>query len=345
MLGIIIGISSVVSAIAVGEGARQSILDKISQLGTSTMEIRPGLGWDKPRPDFERSLTIDDVEMLAKQPYIDAISPQINKYISIIRGGKQVMTSLSGVSEDYFHVQGVTLLSGNALTRHDLDEREPVVIIDAELAKTLFLDDEQPLGAIVQIGGTPFRVSGVAVKKGAFMGGRLNAWVPYTSLQERLAGDAPLESISLRVVDGYALAQAQKDVELQLEMFHGRRDFFTQTNDQMTQTIQQASDSMQLLITAIAGISLLVGGVGVMNIMLVSVTERTHEIGIRLSVGARPLDIMRQFLIEAMVICTLGGWSASPSRCWRALCSPGLPTSSPCSLPGRRLRWPAVSLR
>ncbi|VTP66469.1 Macrolide export ATP-binding/permease protein MacB [Serratia rubidaea] len=139
------------------------------------------------------------------------------------------------------------------------------------------------------------------------MGGRLNAWVPYTSLQERLAGDAPLESISLRVVDGYALAQAQKDVELQLEMFHGRRDFFTQTNDQMTQTIQQASDSMQLLITAIAGISLLVGGVGVMNIMLVSVTERTHEIGIRLSVGARPLDIMRQFLIEAMVICTLGG--------------------------------------
>lgn len=307
MLGIIIGISSVVSAIAVGEGARQSILEKISQLGTSSLEIRPGLGWDKPRPDFERSLTIEDVEMLAKQPYIDGISPLINKYIRIIRGGKEVMVSLSGISGDYFHVQGVTLVSGNALTERDLEEREPVVVIDAELAKTLFPDGEQPLGAIVQIGGTPFRVSGIATKKGPFMGGRLNAWMPYTSLQVRLAGDAPLESISLRVADGYPLARAQKDVEQQLEVFHGRRDFFTQSNDQMTQTIQQASDSMQLLITAIAGISLLVGGVGVMNIMLVSVTERTHEIGIRLSVGARPVDIMRQFLIEAMVICTLGG--------------------------------------
>lgn len=122
-----------------------------------------------------------------------------------------------------------------------------------------------------------------------------------------MSGDKPLASITLRVAEGYAIANVQEKVEKLLEREHGQRDFFTMTNDQMTKAIQSASDSMTLLITAIAGISLLVGGVGVMNIMLVSVTERTHEIGIRLSVGARPGDIMRQFIIEAMVICSLGG--------------------------------------
>lgn len=308
MLGIIIGISSVVSSMAVGEGARQNILSQISQLGTSTIEIQPGLGWDQPRPDFERSLTLDDVALLGKQPYIDSLSPVVSKTVRAIRGGKQVLVSLSGVSNGFFRVQGLHFIVGNRFTPRDLDDREPVVIIDPNISSTLFGEGQDPLDAIIQLSGVPFRVIGVADKKGPkYIGEQLAAWIPYTSLLERMSGDTPLQSITLRIVDGYPIEVAQQQVEQLLDSAHDKRDFFTMTNDQLTKTLRKTSESMTLLITAIAGISLLVGGVGVMNIMLVSVTERTHEIGIRLSVGARPVDIMRQFLIEAMVICTLGG--------------------------------------
>ncbi len=308
MLGIIIGISSVVSSMAVGEGARQSILSQISQLGSSSVEIRPGLGWDKLRPDFERALTLDDVDLLGKQSYIDSLSPVVNKTVMAIRGGKQVVVSLSGVSNGFFRVQGLNFVSGNRFTSGDLDEREPVVIIDPNVRSTLFPNGQDPLGEIIQLSGVPYRVIGVAEKKGPkYVGEQPGAWIPYTSLLERMSGDTPLQSITLRIADDYPIDTAQRNVEQLLESTHGKRDFFTMTNDQMTKTIRKTSESMTLLITAIAGISLLVGGVGVMNIMLVSVTERTHEIGIRLSVGARPADIMRQFLIEAMVICALGG--------------------------------------
>lgn len=308
MLGIIIGISSVVSSMAVGEGARQSILSQISQLGTSTIEIQPGLGWDKPRPDFERSLTLDDVDLLAKQPYIDSLSPVVSKTVMAVRGGKQVLVSLSGVSNGFFRVQGLNFVAGNRFTPRDLDDREPVAIIDPNVRSTLFPDAQDPLGEIIQLSGVPYRVIGVADKKGPkYIGEMLGAWIPYTSLLERMSGDTPLQSITVRIAEDYPIDVAQQNVEQLLDSAHTKRDFFTMTNDQLTKTIRKTSESMTLLITAIAGISLLVGGVGVMNIMLVSVTERTHEIGIRISVGARPADIMRQFLIEAMVICTVGG--------------------------------------
>ncbi len=308
MLGIIIGIASVVTSVAAGEGARQSILAEISQLGTSTIEIRPGSGWDTPRPDYERSLKLSDVDDLATLPYVDSLSPVVSKFTRTIRGAKSVMVSLSGVSHGYFRVQGFRFIQGNGFTQADVDESEPVVIIDPELAKTLFGVEEEVKGKIIQIGGVPFRVLGVAERKGhQFSGSLPSAWMPYTALLSRMSGDMPIEAIALRVVEGYPLQKAQTAIEARLDRLHGQRDFFTVTNDQMTRAMQKASASMRLLITAIAGISLLVGGVGVMNIMLVSVTERTHEIGIRLSVGARPGDIMLQFLIEAMTICVLGG--------------------------------------
>lgn len=308
MLGIIIGIASVVSSIAVGEGARQQILKEISALGTSTLEIRPGLGWDKPRPDFERSLRLEDLSLLAKAPYVDSLSPTVKKFSRVIHGGKEVMVSITGVSDAFFRVQGLDFQAGYGFTQRDLDRREAVVILDAELAKTLFTSVHRAVGEIVQIAGVPFRVGGVAKPKGArSSGGMPAAWLPYTSLLVRMSGEMPLEAILLRVKDGFPLVEAQRDAEQRLELQHGRRDFFIVSDDEMTRAVEKASASMRLLITAIAGISLLVGGVGVMNIMLVSVTERTNEIGIRLSVGTRPGDIMRQFLVEAVVICTLGG--------------------------------------
>lgn len=307
MLGIIIGISSVVSSMAVGEGARQEILSEISQLGTSTLDIRPGLGWDKPRPDLERSLTQADVELLSQQPYVDSLSPVVSKMVSAVRGEKKVMVNLAGVGSGFFQAEGLNFINGEGFNPSHVSRREPVVILQPELSDTLFAGGQNPIGEIVQLDGIPLRVVGVAKRGGMQFGGLLSAWMPYTSLTERISGDIPLESITLRVRDGYELNAAQRQVEVLLDQAHRQRDFFILSNDEMSKAIQKTSDSMTLLITAIAAISLLVGGVGVMNIMLVSVTERTHEIGIRLSVGARQSDIMLQFLIEAVVICTLGG--------------------------------------
>lgn len=307
MLGIIIGIAAVVSSMAIGEGTRQNIINQISELGTSTLEIRPGLGWEKPRPDFERSLSLRDVTRLATLPYVDSVSPVASAQVLAVRDGKQVQLPVMGVGSGYFRTQGIRLISGSAFNRQDLDDREPVAVIDTQLKKTLFPSRQDPVGEILQLAGIPYRVIGVAERRGSNYGGQPLAWLAYTSLNGRITGDMPLESIVLRVREGFPLVDAQRDVTQRLMLEHGRRDFFTLTDDQMTQTIQRASESMSLLITAIAGISLLVGGVGVMNIMLVSVTERTHEIGIRLAVGARERDIMRQFLIEAVVICSLGG--------------------------------------
>ncbi|QUY47821.1 ABC transporter permease [Serratia plymuthica] len=308
MLGIIIGIAAVVSSIAIGEGARRNILDEISRLGTSTLEIRPGLGWEKTRPDFERSLSLRDVTLLSTLPYVDSVSPVASAQVLAVREGKQVQLPVMGVGSGYFRTQGIRLISGSIFTPQDLDEREPVAIIDTQLRQALFSPQQDPAGEVVQLAGIPHRVIGVAERKGAnYAGAQPLAWLPYTSLKGRIAGDTPLESIVLRVSEGLSLTNAQRDVTQRLMLEHGRRDFFTLTDDQMTKAIQSASDSMTWLITAIAGISLLVGGVGVMNIMLVSVTERTHEIGIRLAVGAREKDIQRQFLVEAVVICSLGG--------------------------------------
>jgi macrolide transport system ATP-binding/permease protein len=190
----------------------------------------------------------------------------------------------------------------------DVAEGEPVLILDETGRDTLFPGGENPLDEIVQIGGAPWRVIGVATRPGPkVVGGFMTAWVPHTSLQQRLTGEKPLESLILRFQPPLEPHEAAQRAERHLLREHGRKDFFIQTDDQLANALQKTSDSMSLLITAIAAISLLVGGVGVMNIMLVSVTERTHEIGIRLSVGARPSDIMNQFLIEAVMICALGG--------------------------------------
>lgn len=307
MLGIIIGISSVVSSMAVGEGARQQILSEINQLGTSTLDIRPGLGWDKPRADLERSLTQSDVVLLSEQPYVDAMSPVISKMATVVHGDKKVIINLIGVSDGYFRAQGLNLINGEELSQSYISKNEPVIILQPELSKTLFPDRDNPIDEIVQLDGIPLRIIGIAKRSGMQFSGLLNAWMPYTSLISRISGDMPLESITVRINEGYDLDIVQHKVEELLDQSHGQRDFFILSNNEMNKVIQKTSDSMTLLITAIAAISLLVGGVGVMNIMLVSVTERTHEIGIRLSVGARQSDIMLQFLIEAVVICIFGG--------------------------------------
>ncbi|QMI06725.1 ABC transporter permease [Citrobacter sp. RHB25-C09] len=308
MLGIIIGIASVVSSMAVGEGARQAIMSEIGKLGSTTLEIRPGTGWGSKRPDMERALSMDDVRSLQALPWIMGVSPVVSSTTVALRRGLDSSMMLSGVSQDFFSLQGLRFVQGNGFTVRDVAEGEPVLILDETGRDTLFPGGENPLGEIVQIAGAPWRVIGIASRPGPkVVGGFMAAWVPHTSLQQRITGEKPLESLILRFHEPLEPHEAAQKAERHLLREHGKKDFFIQTDDQLANALQKTSDSMSLLITAIAGISLLVGGVGVMNIMLVSVTERTHEIGIRLSVGARPVDIMNQFLIEAVMICAFGG--------------------------------------
>ncbi|MCZ4675937.1 ATP-binding cassette domain-containing protein [Citrobacter sedlakii] len=308
MLGIIIGIASVVSSMAVGEGARQAIMSEIGKLGSTTLEIRPGTGWGSKRPDMERALSLDDVRSLQALPWIMGVSPVVSSTTLAVRKGLDSSLMLSGVSQDFFSLQGLRFVEGNGFTARDVAEGEPVLILDETGRDTLFPGGENALGEIVQIAGAPWRVIGVASRPGPkVVGGFMAAWAPHTALQQRLTGEKPLESLIARFQPTLEPHDAAQRAERHLLREHGRKDFFIQTDDQLANALQKTSDSMSLLITAIAAISLLVGGVGVMNIMLVSVTERTHEIGIRLSVGARPSDIMNQFLIEAVMICALGG--------------------------------------
>lgn len=307
MLGIIIGVASVMISMAVGEGVKQKIIHDISELGSKTLSVRSGLGWDNPRPDFAESLTLVDAELLSQQPYATRVTPIFTQSIAAVIKGNAMFFDLSGVNENYIAIHGMKILSGREFNQRDIEAREPVVIIDSGTAKTLFPGNKNPAGEIIQLSGAPFVVIGVAEPKGIkFAGGGLKAWVPYTSLRERLTGRLAIDSIELQAKNGVTLPEAQRKTEQMLSEAHGRRDFFTYTDDMMLEAVQKTSDSMTLLIAAIATISLVVGGVGVMNIMLVSVTERTHEIGIRLAVGARETDIMQQFLVESVVICLTG---------------------------------------
>lgn len=308
MLGIVIGISSVVSCIALGEGTQKNILRQISQLGTHTLEIRPGLGWDTDRPDLENSLSLQDVEQLSKFRTVDSISPVITQDVSISYNGAPVSASLSGVSNSFFRVKGMRVNTGHYFSQKDIDRQIASVVINNEIKNILFNPNEKPVGKIIQVNGIPFRVDGIiGTESSGLSQNNPELWMPYTSLIGRLSGEKSIESILLRLNDRFDSAQTQKRIENFLIKLHGRRDFFIQSNEQITRAIREASDSMTFLITAIAAISLIVGGVGVMNIMLVSVIERTHEIGIRLSVGARPSDIMQQFMIESILICVTGG--------------------------------------
>lgn len=308
MLGIIIGISSVVASIAVGEGAKRSIMDEIGKLGKTTLEVRPGLGWGTNRPDLERALSIDDVNSLAKLSWVKNISPVIGISAIGIYQGRDATIMLNGVSDSYLAGQGINVTQGDRFHQLDVANKEPVLILDESSSHILFGPNGDPLNQLVQINGTPWRIIGLAKKAGPKMlNNVIIAWAPYTSVSQRITGDKPFDSISVNFDEVLALEQATSLVESHLLQLHGTKDFFIESDDQIIATLQKTSDSMSLLITSIAAISLLVGGVGVMNIMLVSVTERTHEIGIRLSVGARPSDIMTQFLVEAVLICLLGG--------------------------------------
>lgn len=308
MLGIIIGIASVVSVVALGAGSQQKIMDNIASMGTNTIEIKPGTGRGDRRSGRVHSLTAEDAKALKTLSFVDSVTPTVRANVAIRYSSETVTGSVQGVGTEYFRVRGYDLAKGQYFGEDSIDALEQVAVIDANTEQALFADSNA-LGNVIFLGRLPVRVIGVTKPIESMSGNsdELNVWLPYTTVSGRIFRQDYVNDITVRVDANVSSEMAEQGIIKLLTMRHDTVDFFTINTDTIRKSIEKTSETMTLLISAIAFISLLVGGIGVMNIMLVSVTERTKEIGIRIAVGARQMDILRQFLIEAVLVCFCGG--------------------------------------
>ena len=276
-----------------------------------TISIYPGKDFGDMRSGKVRTLIPRDADALAQQPYVDTVTPIVTKSVTMLYRNISVTAQVNGVGENYFRVKGVELAEGRLFDRAGVRASAQDVVIDQNTRRSLFSETpDNVLGQVIMLGKVPCRIIGVTKKMDSNFGDTdtLNVWTPYTTAMSRLTGQQYLRSITVRVADSVKSAVAEQSVIKLLTQRHGTKDIFVSNLDAIRQTIEKTTQTMTLLISSIALISLLVGGIGVMNIMLVSVTERTQEIGVRMAVGARHSDIMQQFLIEAVLVCLLGGF-------------------------------------
>lgn len=310
MLGIVIGIASVVSVVALGNGAQQKILKDINALGTNTIDIYPGERGGR-RTEAIRTLTLDDANLLAKQNFVSGMTPSVYRSGVLRFANQEFNSSIMGVGEQYFQVRGINIDLGHSFNVQAVEHSLAEVVIDANTRRTLLksLADNQIIGQVIIINNMPARIVGVAEEKDATFGGSgdLRIWLPYTTVMYRLLNQTYISTITLGLKDGVSASAAESIIEKILIQRHGSKDFSILSSDTIRKTVEDATGTLTLLVSMIAVIALVVGGIGVMNIMLVSVTERTQEIGVRMAIGARRSDILQQFLIEAVLICMIGG--------------------------------------
>lgn len=306
MLGIIIGIASVISVVALGQGSQQQILSNINSLGTNTMTIMNGTGFGDRRANLTKNLTINDAIALSDQSYIDSTTPSSNVSGMAVYGNTNVTVNMLGVGEKYLEVKGMKIVSGRFFSEEEVSASAQVLVIDERSRRDLGI--EKPVeGKIILLNKKPLRIIGMAEEANNMNQTSLKMWTPYTTLMQRISGEKRIDSLTVKVKDNIESQTAEKSITELLTARHGKKDFFIMNSDTIKQTITSTTNTMTLLISSIALISLIVGGIGVMNIMLVSVTERTKEIGVRMAIGARQRNILQQFLIEAILICLLGG--------------------------------------
>lgn len=308
MLGIIIGIAAVVSVVALGQGARAKVIDDINAMGTNTIDIFPGKDWGDEKAASIQTLNERDLDALLGQPYLEGASPQIATSGQLRYRNKTSSGSVIGVGNDFFRVKGMTLTQGRLLDERDIRNRTAVAVVDGKTIESL-LGQVDPVGQVVLVGTLPVRIVGVVTQETGFghSSQSVNVWLPYSAVMSRLLSQQHFTQITIRVKDGVQPALAEQAAVALLTQRHGVKDFFTFSSDSIVKSVEKTTATLTLLVSAIAVISLIVGGVGVMNIMLVSVVERTREIGIRIAVGARQSDILQQFLIEAVMVSLLGG--------------------------------------
>ncbi|QJH52691.1 MacB family efflux pump subunit (plasmid) [Escherichia coli] len=307
MIGIVFGIASVVTVVALGEGVRQETLEEIKSLGTNVVSIYPGQDLFDDSIESIRTLVPADANALAKQGFIDSVSPEVSASDNIRFLGKSAIASINGVGREHFRVKGIELLQGTTFRddRNALQE----VIIDENTRKAIFDNTGlQALGQIVFLGSVPARVVGIAKSNNrSDASNRITVWMPYSTVMYRIVGKPVLTGISVRLKDNVDNEAAISAISQLLTRRHGIKDFQLYNFEQIRKSIEHTSMTFSILILMVACISLMIGSIGVMNIMLISVTERTHEIGVRMAVGARRSDIMQQFIIEAVLVCLIGG--------------------------------------
>ncbi|MDK4684062.1 MacB family efflux pump subunit [Kingella negevensis] len=312
MLGIIIGIAAVVSVVALGKGSQEKILSDINSMGTNTITIFPGNGFGDRRAGRIRTLTVADGEAISKLSYVSSTTPSSSSSGTLTYRNTDLTASVTGAGEQFFDVRGLKLATGRLFDANDVKENAQVVVIDDNTVKKLFPDGADPLGKTVLFRKRPLTVIGTLEAENNSFGGSsdsLSLYTPYTTLMNQISGAKYVNNLSVKVKDSVDSQVAEKGITELLLARHGTEDFFMQNSDSIKQTIESTTGTMTMLISSIALISLVVGGIGVMNIMLVSVTERTKEIGVRMAIGARQSNILQQFLIEAILLCLIGGLS------------------------------------
>lgn len=310
MLGIIIGISSVVLVIALGRGSTDQIIADIRLMGTNTLTVYPGTGFGDRRSQSIQSLQPIDVEVLKEQHFIHSVTPVVSAVVEARFGNiSAVGTQVQGVGSQFFDVQGYDIIQGIAFDETSEESMALEAVVDEYTVKTFFSNGEDPIGQVIILGQLPVKIIGVAASKsqGLFSSENMSIWIPYSSAMKRMMGGTSFRNITIRVKDNVEISLAEKSITDTLTALHGKKDFFIYNADAIKEMVESTTLILRILITSIALISLLVGGIGVMNIMLVSVAERRREIGMRMAVGARKSDISQQFIIEAILVCLLGG--------------------------------------
>ena len=317
MLGIIIGVAAVIALVSIGNGVKQDIQNSISSLGSNLLMVMPGAPRTpgvRPSAGSMKSLKVSDYEAISKLDGVKAASPMTNGSYVVIYQNKNWTTSVSGVSYNYLDVNNWSMKSGRFLSEKNVQNRERVAVVGKTVVKNLF-GDEDPVGAEIRVKNIPFRIIGVLNSKGSgAMGNDQDDMViiPYTTAMERVEGVDYLRMIYVVGKDENGIDRLQSDIENLLRVRHGIKDtnlddFNIQNMNSIMETMEETTGTLTLFLGAVAAISLVVGGIGIMNIMLVSVTERTREIGVRKALGATYSVIVTQFLIEAVVISLMGG--------------------------------------
>ena len=318
MLGIIIGVGAVIVMISIGMGVRQNVTNSIASLGSNMLIVTPGSankGGVRSAAGSNQSLKLDDAEAIQKRiKDIDYVAPTVNSSYQVVYGNQNWNTSVYGVTPDYMKIRSLTVASGSFITNADDNSRNRVAVIGSTVATNLF-GTKNPVGSNIRIHNQPFKVIGVLESKGqSSMGSDQDdvVLVPLKTAQERLMGITYIRSINIQVTNTNDMDAVQEQVETLLRQRHHIRtgeddDFNVRNLTSIMETMSSTTTMLTLFLGSIAAISLLVGGIGIMNIMMVSVTERTREIGIRKALGATFKDIMTQFLIESVVIGVAGG--------------------------------------
>lgn len=318
MLGIIIGVASVITMMSIGEGSKQSINASLASMGSNMITIQPYSnepGGPRMMGSSLKTLTIKDVEALEKAPDIALISPLASSSGQAITGANNWPTTIQGVSPDYLDIRKVVVKEGIMFSEQDVRASAKVCLLGKTVVDNLFPNGDDPIGKIIRFGKIPFQVIGVLVPKGTSNFGQDQDDIiiaPYTTVQKRILSTIYFGSIYASAIREDASDVAVTEITSILRETHHLRDnqdndFQVRTQAELMTMMNSTSSMMTALLTAVASISLLIGGIGIMNIMYVSVTERTREIGLRMSIGARGIDILLQFLIEAVMISITGG--------------------------------------